>query len=232
MPLQRVLLPARPRARMAPALLPLVRAMKKPQCGRGRGGFTLIEMLVVLCIMIILMLFAVPALRTYVRQGKLWGVANQTRTLMQQARLEAIRRSCPTIVRIVDTANPPRVEGFPDCDNDCVLDADKLSLNNFPLPGDVHFLAPPDLKGKDSIGDLSSVAACGDAHVAVFQPGGLIQDPGGFRFGDDYGNFLEVWVASKATARPEIHKCLLCTDAANDADWYANGENGKAWVWK
>ncbi len=208
--------------------------MKKPQCGRGRGGFTLIEMLVVLCIVIILMLFAVPALQTYVRQGKLLGVASQTKALMQRARFEVVRWSCPTIVRIVEAAGtkPARVEGFVDCDNDGVADADKPDLGSFPLPSGVYLLAPPDREGKDSVGGLSPDPAGGDANVALFKSQyGTIDKFGGFRFGDDRGNFLEVWVDQTAMARPEIHKCRLCT-ADVRSDWYAQGAGGEQWIWK
>jgi prepilin-type N-terminal cleavage/methylation domain-containing protein len=208
--------------------------MKQPQSGRGHGGFTLIEMLVVLALMMILMLFAVPALLTSMRQGKIRGIASETATLMRLARLEAIKRSCTSIVRIVDAAeaNPAHVEGFADCDGDGVADADKPALGSFPLPSGVRFLAPPNLEFEASVGKLSADPAGGDAKVAIFQPNGSIRDIGGFRFGDDLGNFLEVWVEPAATARIEIHKCRLCTDAANRADWYAAGAGGEAWQWK
>jgi prepilin-type N-terminal cleavage/methylation domain-containing protein len=204
--------------------------MKKPQCRRGRGGFTLIEMLIVMALMIILLLFAIPALQTSMRQGKLRGIANETATLMRLARLEAIRRSCTSIVKIA--TNPPRVEGFPDCDGDGVADADKPGLGSFPLPYGTHLLAPPNLTGKDSVGLLSADPAGGAAKVAIFQPDGSIQDIGGFHFGDDNGNFLEVWVAPQATARIEVHKCRVCSDAMERTDWYAAGDGGEAWTWK
>jgi len=203
--------------------------MKKPQSGRGPRGFTLIEMLVVLAILMILLLFAVPALQTAMRQGKLRGMANETATVMRLARLAAIKNSCPSIVKIVIDSSP-RVEGFPDCDGNGVLDADKKTLGSFPLPYGVHFLAPPNLQGNASIDGLSADPGGGAANVAIFQPDGSIQKIGAFRFGDDVGNFLEVSVSPQATARIEVHKCLLCT--ANPADWYANGDNGKSWVWK
>ena len=205
--------------------------MKEPQSGRGPSGFTLIEMLVVLAILMILLLFAVPALQTAMRQSKLRGAANETATVMRLARLEAIKRSCTAIVKmVIDTA--PHMEGFPDCDGNGVADADKPSLGSFPLPYGVHFLAPPNLTGVASIGGLSVDPNGGAANVAIFQPDGSIRAIGGFRFGDDNGNFLEVWVEPLATARIEVHKCLLCTDASVRTDWYANGANGKAWVWK
>ena len=205
--------------------------MKEPQSGRSPSGFTLIEMLVVLAILMILLLFAVPALQTAMRQSKLRGMANETATLMRLARLEAIKNSCTSIVKIVED-DTPHVEGFPDCDGDGVLDADKKSLGTFALPYGVRFFAPPNLKGKDSIDGLSVDPAGGAANVAIFRGDGSIQAIGGFRFGDDVGNFLEVWVSPTATARIEVHKCLLCTDASVRADWYANGDNGKAWVWQ
>lgn len=190
----------------------------------------MIEMLAVLAIVITLLLIGVPALQTYMRQGKLRGIANDTATLMRLARLDAIRRSCTSVVRIVET--PPRVEGFPDCDLNGVADADKPALGSFPVPTGVHHLAPPNLQGKLSVGDFSASPIAGDPNLAIFQPDGSIQATGGFRFGDDLGNFLEVWVAPKATARIEIHKCRVCTDASIRADWYASGEGGQVWTWK
>jgi prepilin-type N-terminal cleavage/methylation domain-containing protein len=203
--------------------------MKAPQSGRGPRGFTLIEMLAVLAIMLILLLFAVPVLQTTMRQSKLRGITSQTTTLMRQARLEAIRRSCQSIVRIVE--NPPQMEGFSDCDKNGIADVDKPALGSYPLPTGVRFLAPPDLKGKASVAELSPNPIPGEANVAIFQPDGSIDQRGGFRFADDRGNFLEVWVEPKATARVEIHKCRLCTDAGDRADWYAAGAGGEAWTW-
>lgn len=197
-------------------------------------------MLVVLAVLLVLLILAVPALQTALRQSKLRGIANETAFVMRLARLEAIKRSCPAIVKtavytVGSGATPAldyRVEGFADCDGDGVADADKPILGTFSLPYGVHFLAPPNQKGKDSIEGLSADPGGGAAKVAIFRPDGSIQDIGGFRFGDDLGNFLEVWAAPAATARIEVHKCLLCTDAATRADWYANGDNGKAWEWQ
>jgi prepilin-type N-terminal cleavage/methylation domain-containing protein len=204
--------------------------MKEPKPGRAPSGFTLIEMLAVLAIMIILMLFAVPVLQTTMRQSKLRAIVSETATLMRQARLEAIRRSCTSIVRIVE--EPPQVEGFSDCDKNGVADADKPALGSYPLPTGVSFLAPPDLAGEDSVAGFSLDPNFDPGpNVAIFQPDGSIDESGGFRFADDRGNFLEVWVEPKATARVEIHKCRLCTDADNRADWYAAGAGGEAWTW-
>jgi prepilin-type N-terminal cleavage/methylation domain-containing protein len=209
--------------------------MKEPQPGRGQSGFTLIETLVVLVLMVILMTFAVPSLFTTLRAGKLRGTATEVATLMRLARLEAIRRSCPAIVRVLaaDASTPARIEGLVDCDGDGIHDADKSPLGTFPLPGRVYLLAPPDLEGEDSVAGLSPDPADAAApNVAIFNGDGSVDEIGGFRFADEAGNFLEVWVEPAATARIEVHKCLLCTDAADRSDWYAQGDDGRAWEWK
>lgn len=207
--------------------------MNRERPGRAARGFTMIETLVVLTLLAILMSFAIPSLLNMVRQGKLRGAADETATLMRLARLEAIKRSCPTIVRILETDgdNPERVEAVVDCNNDGLQDADKKSLGTMPLPPRVHHLAPPNLAGKDSVDVFSDDPAGGDANVAIFQGNGSIDEVGAFRFGDETGNFLEVRVAPQATARIEVRKCLVCA-SDDESDWFANGEAGRAWTWK
>ncbi|HEX6898789.1 MAG TPA: GspH/FimT family pseudopilin [Thermoanaerobaculia bacterium] len=208
---------------------------------RAERGFTLIELLVVIVVAMILMALAVPTLQTTWRAGKLRGAANQTMTMMRLARLEAIKFSAQGIVRIVPaTADEPgRVEAFSDRNADGDQDPDDPTIGTFVLPKGVDFTAPPDLVGEDSVAGFTEDAD-GGPNRAVFLRDGSIQDIGGFRVGDENGNFLEVWVEPQATARVEIHKCLLCTNADNRADWYASGDNagsfgkaGEAWgTWK
>lgn len=208
--------------------------MNRERLVRAARGFTMIETLLVLVLLLILMTFAIPSLLGMVRQGKLRGAADETATLMRLARLEAIKRSCPAIVRILDAggATPERVEAIVDCNGDGLQDADKKSLGTLPLPPRVHHLAPPDQAGKDSFKGFSVDPAGGDANVAIFQGDGSIDETGAFRFGDETGNFLEVRVAPQATARIEVRKCLVCVNADDDRDWYANGKDGRAWTWK
>jgi prepilin-type N-terminal cleavage/methylation domain-containing protein len=207
---------------------------------RGVRGFTLIELLTVMALMLILMLFAVPSLMSTMRAAKIRGMASETATLMRQARLAAIKFSCPAIVRIVpaDANGGDRVQGLTDCNGDGLVDAGQNPLGTYPLPTGVHFLAPGNKKDTDSVGFFSADPGGGAANVAIFQGDGSIRDFGGFRFGDDLGNFLEVWVEPKATARVEVHKCLVCTNADDRNDWYAvgdtdgNGKAGAAWSFK
>ncbi|HEX9940460.1 MAG TPA: prepilin-type N-terminal cleavage/methylation domain-containing protein [Thermoanaerobaculia bacterium] len=210
--------------------------MKEPHGRRGQRGFTLIELLAAMVILAVLMTFAAPPLLNILRHGKLRGIANETVVLMRLARLQAIKHSCPTIVRVVPAAGeePARVEGIVDCAAPFgVQDADRSPLGSFPLPAQVRLLAPPDLTDEDSVTGFSPDPSDPAApSVAIFDGDGSVRATGGFHFGDAAGNFLEVWVAPAATARIEVHKCVLCTNANNRADWYANGDGGEGWQWK
>src|SRR5215208_49303 len=180
--------------------------MQKQPTDRAARGFTLIETLVVLTIILTVALFTMPSLLATVRQAKLRGMANQTAVLMRLARLEAIRYGCPAVVRVAAAGGgqPAGVEGFADCNNDGLQDADKRTLGRFPIPRNVRLLAPPALEGKDAVDDLSTdLTDAAAPNVAIFLGNGSISATGAFRFGDDAGNFLEVRVEPIATPRIE-----------------------------
>jgi prepilin-type N-terminal cleavage/methylation domain-containing protein len=209
--------------------------MQRQPTDRAARGFTLIETLVVLIIILTVALFTMPSVLATVRQGKLRGMANQTAVLMRLARLEAIRYGCPAVVRMAAAGGgqPAGVEGFADCNGDGLKDADKRSLGRFPMPRNVRLLAPPALEGKDAVADLSvDPTDPVGPKVAIFQADGSVRATGAFRFGDISGNFLEVRVDPAATARIEVRKCKACTNADDLSDWYAAGDGGGAWTWK
>ena len=209
-------------------------AMKIPETGRGRRGFTLIEMLVVLALLMILMLLGMPSLFTAMRQAKLRGIAQETATLMRQARLDAVKSSAQAVVRIVPPAPGQlgRVEAFSDANSDGLWSAGESVIGTLELPTGITFLAPPNLTDKDSVEGLTvDPAGAGLPPVAVFQHDGSVTDLGAFRFGDQTQNFLEVRVDPAATARIEVRKCRKCEDAKDTSDWYATGDGGEAWKW-
>ena len=194
----------------------------------------MIELLVVLAIMATLLLFAIPALWTTMRQGKLRGVARETQGLMRLARLDAIKHSAQAVVQIVDgdpgAGLSPKVQAFSDRDGDLVWDDGEPMLGRYELPTSITFRDPDGDELEDSVYNFTADPDDGPS-LAVFLRDGSIQDTGAFRFADNYDNFLEVRVASTA-GRIEVRKCLLCEGDDPD-DWFAEGESGeRAWVWK
>lgn len=205
--------------------------MKIPELGRGRRGFTLIEMLVVLALAMVLMLFTIPAMFSTLRQGKLRGVAQETSVLMRLARLDAIKYSTQAVVRIVLPAGADFgwVEAFSDRNGDGKLTAGEPMLGTRRLPKGVTFTAPPNFVGAASVsGFTADPASASNPKIALFNRDGSIADLGAFRFADAYQNFVEVRVEPAATARIELRKARLEGSAWN---WYASGDGGEAWKW-
>ena len=60
--------------------------------------------------------------------------------------------------------------------------------------------------------------------MAVFLSDGSVLELGAFRTGDLEGNYLEIRVDPKATARVEILKW-------DGAEYLAQGDKGKTWKW-
>jgi prepilin-type N-terminal cleavage/methylation domain-containing protein len=208
--------------------------MKEPKSGSGERGFTLIELVVVLAILLMSMLLAAPYLFTQVRRAKLIGVANQVVGLMRVARLEAIKRSTTGVVEI----DPARklVRSYVDADGSLTYNAGDILMAEVPLPNGVSFTAPDGAVNALSIRNFTDPGG-GLPRVAVFLNDGSIRDPGAIRLcGQEAqgrsANYLEVNVAPQATARIEIRKYK---GPNVDTDWYANGEgatgNGRAWTW-
>ena len=209
---------------MAPGLLYGPATMRTQ---RAERGFTLIEILAVLLIMMILALYGTPKLMTVLHRAKIEGVAKQTANLMRAARMESIKRNCYGVVAI-EPANR-RVVAYADLNRDGVFDEtgatpDRL-IGRLDLPSMVDFENQSGGKGLSSIEGLVNVpdvpSVLPDGQV-MYQPDGSVLDDGALRFADKKGNYLEVRVAPRTTGRVEVRKFM-------DGDWYANGDGGKTW---
>lgn len=208
--------------------------MTRPQSG-DLNGFTLIEMLVVLCLLTIMAALALPALLTLWHQSKIRGISQETTVLMRRARLEAVKSATQVVARIVLPAGNAlgKVEAFTDSNADGLLSAGEPTLASLTLPVGIKFAAPnpgSDLLGKDSVEGFSAdPAGASLPKIAIFQRDGSIAIVGAYRFADTYGNYLEVRVTPAATARVEVRKARL---EGSNWNFYASGEGGKAWEWK
>ena len=198
--------------------------------GRTRpAGYTLLEIMVVVAIIGIVSLMGLPALQNFILRAKHEGAARQISMLMHRAKMEAVLQSVPTVVS-VDTANET-VTAFADINEDGdfafnpLAGADYKTTDyqiggTYRLPSGVDFLAP----GAEAVVDAFFDVSWNTANVAVFGSDGSVRETGAFRTGDLEGNFLEVAVEPKATAKVQIRKW----DGTN---FLAQGEGGKTWEW-
>jgi prepilin-type N-terminal cleavage/methylation domain-containing protein len=199
--------------------------MKNPAPVRGPRGFTLIELLVVMSLMLALIALGIPSLITAIHQAKVYGIAQEVKTMMAQAKLEARKRSAPAVVQIVPPADPgdkSAVRLFVDADNNQRLNGTETAIASFFLPSGVAFEKEDGSFNKDSV-DSFTTDPDGGPSLAIFQSDGTVSDLGAFRLADQSGNFLEVRVTSIA-GRAEIRKW-------NGTAYVPNGDNGKAWTW-
>lgn len=71
----------------------------------AQGGFTLVELMVTITVMVLLSLLAVPSMSQYVQNSRIHGNAEMMLASLQKARTEAIRRNA--VVELVFTDHTP-----------------------------------------------------------------------------------------------------------------------------
>jgi prepilin-type N-terminal cleavage/methylation domain-containing protein len=203
--------------------------MKNPLPGRAPRGFSLIELLVVMAVMLVLLTLGMPALQNSLRQSKMRGISQEISVLMRLARIDAIKTSSQAVVQIVPptATDPGRVQAFSDRNSDNQWNDGEPALASFTLPTGVTFEDNNGVLDKDSVDGFSADPA-GGPNMAIFRSDGSIAEGGGFRFADTYEHYMEVHVELKAT-RVEVRKY-----EAGSSKYVSNGgndNNGKAWTW-
>lgn len=207
---------------------------RNPSRGRAKG-FTLLEALVVLAILGIALTLGLPSLSHLITRSKLEAEARETATLLQRARLEAIKRRVQTVVHADPAAH--LVTAFADIDGPAAGDPPDLELN--PVAGELardtdYSIRTIDVSARvQMVGpgaqpaiDGLTLDPSGD-RVAVFLPTGAALDVGGIRFADAAGfNFLEVRIDPAGTGRVTIRKWNR-----DRAEWLGRREGGIPWEW-
>lgn len=217
-------------------------------------GFSLVELLVVMGLILILSVLTFPMIHNMFQRSKLEGIARETSILMRTARLAAVksgglenfdptdpaRRSWRALAVVRLDLATQEIVAFVDLDGagGAVGESDMIfnprpgvphkttdyELGRFKLPYGIHFESPEE--GTPGVDDLTeNPGGPSEPNIAVFRPDGSIDIPGAFRFADERGNFLEVRAAPQATARIELRK-------HNGTTWLAQGEGGSNWDWK
>ena len=108
---------------------------------KRQAGFTLLETLVVVAVIGILVLISAPAFLKMMNRFKLTATARELTSLLQAARMEAIKLNAPAQVSY-DTVTNSFV-GFVDLDRDDVLSAaDRVLGAKVPILSLIHISEP------------------------------------------------------------------------------------------
>lgn len=209
--------------------------MKRSRVTNHTRGFTLIEVLVVLAILVIALGLGIPALQKMILRSRVEAATAELQVLVQRARLEAIKRRAATVVE-VDPArgtatawadlNGPAAGDPPDLVFNPVAGEPRFTtdfeISRFQAGQNVELAAPA---GQPPVEGFT--AAPGGRQVLVFLPTGAADSAGGFRVADAGAlNHLEVRVEPAGTGRVG----LLKWDRA-EAAWTRHREGGRPWTW-
>jgi prepilin-type N-terminal cleavage/methylation domain-containing protein len=177
--------------------------MNWPKGFRGKAGFSLVELLVVLAVGMILVLATYPELARYYVRSQLEGTIQELALMMQKARYQAIKANTQTKVCADTTLKQVSVT------------LGTTLLSQVTLPKAITFGAPG-----------AQTAITVTANCFTFNTDGSVAEVGSFRMVDNNTNYLEIRVDPQATARVEVRKW-----DTTDSQWYTRNQGGKAWTW-
>ena len=196
--------------------------MKRRHCQRG---YTLIELLIVLLLVGLLAIISRPAIEQFIARSRIDGYTQVAGSMMRRARLEAIKRSQPAVLRVNTVTG--QGAAFVDANLNDVYDDGELLLGVLTMPNGLSYAAPaPELvvDGFDVSGDEAWVS---------FMSDGSVEQSGALRFMDGRGNCMELRVAPAATAKIRVRKWDAELPVDEDGShWYGDGEGGRPWTWQ
>lgn len=195
----------------------------RSSASEAEGGFSLIELIVLLAVVGFVLAIGVPKLLDFIVRSRTESFIRDSTILMQRARLEAIKLNRRGMV-FLDATNRELI-GFVDRDNDQAFSSADTSVGKVSFPNELSPGGPPE----DSAAIQGFTDVDGDTWV-VFRSDGTALDAGAYRFGDLRGNFLEVRIERPATGRIGVRKW-------QNGKWLPPpapeaGKTWEAWEWK
>jgi len=183
---------------------------------RGEGGFTIVELLVVLVVIGLMAAWGLPSMVQLLNRIRLTRAADETVVFMQRARLEAIKRSTTTQVTYnVATAKAP---------GSFEVTATGVStplLGPSPLPKGIELWGPTDSSAEGTHSKRNWTTG------PTFNSDGSVDQTGAFRLRDQNGNYLEVNIEFQGTGKPVVRKWFGGGNA--DSNWHERSEPGFEW---
>jgi prepilin-type N-terminal cleavage/methylation domain-containing protein len=210
---------------------------------RGERGFTLIELMAVVGILLIVTVVGFPAFQNWLDQQRLMAFVRDASVELVRARQEAIQRGVPVIAQ--PNYDERMLFVWADVDSNRAFNPDATKPNRttdyeigriyLATQSEVHFHGAGDANpyGADALAGLTPMPSGSNAYV--FEPDGSIRHVGGVRVADERGNFFELRAAPKATGKIRVMKYNSGPSWGDAAGYFEQGNvpsTGKPlWVW-
>jgi type IV fimbrial biogenesis protein FimT len=108
--------------------------MKTTQPRASQQGFTLVELMVTISVMVILLAVAVPSLHRFTVRNQLAVARDDIASAIGLARMEAVRQGAPALLTAVGSSLADGWQICPDLDNDGVCDNGVPAVRQYPPP--------------------------------------------------------------------------------------------------
>lgn len=219
--------------------------MSQSRAKSSTAGFTLLELLVILAIILIFALIGYPAFSNWIDQARITAVVRSVASKLQLARQEAIKMNAQVVAQpdfdrdeILFFVNVDGDPGFEfDPDPAAVYKTADYELARLALPSDYEFTfwSPDDKapEGKTAIEGFTATSA--PLNAIVFVPHGSVLDTGAIRIADARSNFFEIRIEPRATGKAEVLKYHPDPPWGDPAGFYPRGSHPDSgdpmWQW-
>lgn len=211
----------------------------------GPKGFTLLELMVVVTLIILAVVVGYPAFDNWLAKSRVLGTVQSAAARMRVARQEAIKINAPAVVQpdfdtdqIIFFINVDQDAGFefnPDPTASHRTADYELGRMNLPTDYQIRFWAAGDqhAEGHNAVEGFTPTNAA--VNALVFQPDGTVLDPGALRIADGRGNFFELRIAHAGSGNPRILKYHPSPPWGGQAGFFPRGRHRQTgdpmWAW-
>jgi type IV fimbrial biogenesis protein FimT len=191
---------------------------------RAASGFSLLELVMVVAIMMILSAFAVPRIMDTMRTYQLTSAAAQVADAVKYARYEAVRKN----IGVNSCTNASGGTWVVWTDRDCA--AASTADRKFALTGNVTFLSSANvptagaLTGAVQVGALTTLSASGSLQTIAFDPRGAVN----FAASSGGAPTVYVFYVGTTTLPAQSYRAVVIMPSGATQVW--TGSPGGAWI--